>query len=149
MVKERADGAPQLNLRVPMEHHERVRRVVASLRSVEGFAARLDELLATASDPLTPSFQADIVARLERLEAEVFAQVGPVAASKARAASKPAAVNDSGDSGDRKRGNRLPDYVRDKVQELIEKHPEKSGAAIAAMVGVSKVTVNRIRSGRR
>ena len=44
MVKDRADGSPQLNLRVPMEHHDRVRRVVALLRTVEGFPGRLDEL---------------------------------------------------------------------------------------------------------
>ena len=56
MVKDRADGAPQLNLRVPKEHHDRVRRVVALLRTVEGFPARLDELLATASEPVKPSF---------------------------------------------------------------------------------------------
>jgi hypothetical protein len=43
MVKDRADGSPQLNLRVPAEHHDRVRRVVALLRTVEGFPARLDE----------------------------------------------------------------------------------------------------------
>jgi hypothetical protein len=58
-------------------------------------------------------------------------------------------VNDSGDSGGKKRGVSLPEEIRAKVRELIEKHPEKSGAAIAAMVGVSKVTVNRIRNGGR
>ena len=104
MVKDRADGAPQLNLRVPKEHHDRVRRVVALLRTAEGFPARLDELIATASEPLTPSLLADIMTRIKHLEAVVFAQAKPVAASKDITAIKPAAA---GDSGDRKRGGSL------------------------------------------
>src|SRR3954462_10405112 len=118
MVKERGDGSPQLNLRVPKEHHDRVRRGVALLRPVEGFSARLDELIATASEPLTPSFQADIMTRLKHVEAVVFAQAKPVVASIARTAIKPAAVNDSGDSGGSKRGVPLPAYVSDKVRDL-------------------------------
>ena len=51
MVKERCDGTPQLNLRVPLEHHERVHKLVALLQSTKAFAARLDELIATASEP--------------------------------------------------------------------------------------------------
>jgi hypothetical protein len=77
MVKERADGSPQLNLRVPYEHHERVRKVVALLRMAEDFPARLDELLSAASEPLPPSVQSDIIARLERLEAAVFTRSKP------------------------------------------------------------------------
>ena len=96
MVKERADGAPQLNLRVPKEHHDRVRRVVALLRTVEGFPGRLDELIATASEPLTPSFQTDIMTRIKHLETMVFAQAKPAVARTARKAIKPAAVSDSG-----------------------------------------------------
>lgn len=145
MVKERTDGAPQLNLRVPMEHHDRVRRVVALLRSTEGFSARLDELLSTASEPLTPSFQADILARLERLEA-VFAQAKPVSA---RTAIKPAAVNDSADSDDRKKGFPLTEPHRDEVRRLIETKPEMSNGAIGKALGVSPETVRRIRNGKR
>src|SRR3954465_2591998 len=99
MVKERGDGSPQLNLRVPKEHHDRVRKVVVLLRTVEGFPARLDELIATASDPLTPSFQADIMTRIKHLEAVVFTQAKPVkpaVARGARKAIKPAADSDSG-----------------------------------------------------
>jgi alkanesulfonate monooxygenase SsuD/methylene tetrahydromethanopterin reductase-like flavin-dependent oxidoreductase (luciferase family) len=67
MVKERCDGTPQLNLRVPLEHHERVHKVVALLQSTKAFAARLDELIATASEP--PSFLSEVIDRIERLEA--------------------------------------------------------------------------------
>src|SRR3954465_8619212 len=109
MVKERADGSPQLNLRVPKEHHDRVRKVVALLRTAEAFPARLDELIATASEPLTPSFQSDIMTRLKHLEAVVFAPAKPAVASKARTAIKPVAVSDSGDSEGRKKGSRLSD----------------------------------------
>src|SRR3954462_9692947 len=117
MVKERGDGSPQLNLRVPKEHHDRVRRGVALLRPVEAFPARLDELIATASEPLTPAFQADIMTRLKHLEAVVFAQEKPAVASKARTAIKPAAVNDSGDSGGRKNAH-LTAAHRDEVLRL-------------------------------
>jgi hypothetical protein len=152
MVKERADGAPQLNLRVPKEHHDRVRRVVALLRSVEGFPARLDELIATTSEPLTPSFQADIMARLERLEVAVFAPTGIVKhapARIARTAINPAAGDDSGASDGRKKGVSLPDEIKAQVRHLIESKPEMSNAAIGKAVGVSKPTVARIRNGRR
>ena len=149
MVKDRADGAPQLNLRVPKEHHDRVRKVVALLRTVEGFPARLDELIATASEPLTPSFQADIMTRIKHLEAVVFAQAKPVVASTARKAIKPAAVSDSADSGDRKRGLPLTDAHRDEVRRLIETHPEWSNAKIGDALGVSPETVRRMRRGRR
>jgi hypothetical protein len=88
MVKERADGSPQLNLRVPIEHHERVRRVVHLLRTDDGFPARLDELIATASEPLTPSFQADVITRIKHLEAVVFAHAKPVKPVAARTAIK-------------------------------------------------------------
>ena len=149
MVKERADGSPQLNLRVPAEHHDRVRKVVALLRTAEAFPARLDELIATASEPLTPSFQADILTRIKHLEAVVFAQAKPVVASKARTAIKPAPVSDSGDSGDRKRGLPLSDAYRDEVRRLIETHPEWSNAKIGDALGVSYETVRRIRRGGR
>src|SRR4051812_2115312 len=149
MVKDRADGSPQLNLRVPAEHHDRVRKVVALLRSVEGFPARLDELIATASEPLTPSFQADIMTRIKHLEAVVFAQAKPVVASTARKAIKPVDVSDSNDSGGSKRGVPLPAYVYDKVRDLIETKPEASNGEIAKAVGISPETVRRIRRGRR
>src|SRR4051812_22112649 len=149
MVKDRADGSPQLNLRVPAEHHDRVRKVVALLRTVEGFPARLDELIATASEPLTPSFQADIMTRIKHLEAVVFAQAKPVVASTARAAIKPAVGSDSADSGDRKRGLPLTDAHRDEVRRLIETHPEMSNPAIGKALGVSPETVRRTRKGGR
>src|SRR3954453_23580470 len=126
MVKERTDGAPQLNLRVPLAHHDRVRKVFSFPRSVEVFPGRLDELIATASEPLTPSFQADVMTRIKHLEAVVFTQakpVKPVVASTARKAIKPTAVSDSGDSGGSKRGVSLPAYVSDKVRDLIETKP--------------------------
>jgi hypothetical protein len=132
-----------------MEHHERVRSVVALLRTVEGFPARLDELIATASEPLTPSFQADIMTRIKHLEAVVFAQAKPVAARAASKANKPAAVSDSGDSGGRKKGVPLSDDIQDQVRRMIEANPEMSNPAIAEAVGVNKETVRRIRTGRR
>jgi hypothetical protein len=151
MVKERADGSPQLNLRVPTEHHERVRRVVALLRTVEEFPARLDELIATASEAAEPSFLAEIVDRIDRLEAELLAQkelTAQAVAHGARTAIKPAAVSDSGDSGSRK-GASLTDAHRDEVRRLIETHPEMSNPAIGKALGVSPETVRRIRRGRR
>ena len=75
MVKERCNGTPQLNLRVPLEHHERVHKVVALLQSTEAFAARLDELMATASEPPKESFLFEVVDRIERLEAALAVQV--------------------------------------------------------------------------
>ena len=75
MVKERCDGTPQLNLRVPLEHHERVHKVVALLQSTKAFAARLDELIATASEPPKESFLSEVVDRIERLEAALAVQV--------------------------------------------------------------------------
>jgi hypothetical protein len=149
MVKERADGSPQLNLRVPAEHHDRVRKVVALLRTAEAFPARLDELIATASEPLTPSFQADIMTRLKHLEAVVFAQAKPAVARHARTAIKPAPVSDSGDSNDRKRGLPLTEAHRDEVRRLIETHPEMSNVKIGEALGVSYETVRRIRRGKR
>jgi hypothetical protein len=151
MVKERADGSPQLNLRVPAEHHERVRRVVALLRTVEAFPARLDELIATASEPLTPSLLADIMTRIKHLEAVVFTQAKPVKpppARTARKAIKPAPVSDSGDSGGRKNAP-LTDAHRDEVLRLIETHPEMKNPAIGKAVGISKEAVRRIRNGTR
>jgi hypothetical protein len=151
MVKDRADGAPQLNLRVPMEHQDRVRKVVALLRTVEGFPARLDELLATASEPLRPSFLDQVVNRIERLEAELLAQKEMTAQANARVARKaikPAVVNDSGDSGGRKNVP-LTDVHRDEVLRLIETHPEMKNPAIGKALGVSKETVRRIRQGIR
>ena len=135
MVKDRADGAPQLNLRVPKEHHDRVRRVVALLRTVEAFPARLDELIATASEPLTPSLLADIMTRIKHLEAVVFAQAKPVVAR--------------GDSTDRKRGFPLTEAHRDEVRRLIETNPEMSNVKIGEALGVSPETVRRIRKGGR
>jgi DNA invertase Pin-like site-specific DNA recombinase len=151
MVKERADGAPQLNLRVPKEHHDRVRRVVALLRAVEGFPARLDELLATASEPVRSSFLDQVVNRIERLEAELLAQkelTAQAIASPARKAIKPAAVGDSGDSGGRKNAP-LTDAHRDEVLRLIETHPEMKNPEIGKALGISKETVRRIRKGVR
>ena len=152
MVKERADGSPQLNLRVPTEYQDRVRKVVALLRTSEAFAARLDELLSAASDPETPSVLADILARLEKLEAGATARAEPIGKAVARTAgksSKPAAVSDSADIGDRKRGIPLTDAHRDEVLRLIETHPEMSNPAIGKALGVSGDTVLRIRRGRR
>jgi DNA invertase Pin-like site-specific DNA recombinase len=152
MVKERADGSPQLNLRVPKEHHDRVRRVVALLRTVERFPARLDELLAIASEPVRPSFLDQVVNRIERLEAELLAQkelTAQAIASPARKAIKPAIVGDSGDSGGRKRGLPLTDAHRDEVLRLIETHPEMKNPEIGKALGISKETVRRIRQGIR
>jgi hypothetical protein len=152
MVKERVDGSPQLNLRVPMEHHDRVRRVVALLRAVEGFPARLDELIATASEAVKPSFLAEIVDRIDRLEAELLAQkelTAQAVARGARTAIKPTAASDSADSGDRKRGLPLTDAHRDEVRRLIETNPEMSNPKIGEALGVSPETVRRIRRGGR
>jgi hypothetical protein len=152
MPKERTDGSPQLNLRVPREHHDRVRSVVALLRTAEGFPPRLDELLAAASESLTPSLQAGIMARLERLEVAVFAPtevVKPPLARAAIAAIIDGSQLDSGDSGDRKKGTALPADIKAQVRHLIETEPEMSNAAIGEAVGVSYETVRRIRRGRR
>jgi hypothetical protein len=73
----------------------------------------------------------------------------PAVASKARTARKPVAVSDSGDIEGGKKDNRLPDYVYDKVRDLIEKHPEMKNPAIGKAVGISKETVRRIRNGIR
>ena len=75
MVKERRDGTPQLNLRVPLEHHERVHKVVALLQSTEAFAARLDALTATTSEPSRDSFLSKVIDRIERLETVLAVQV--------------------------------------------------------------------------
>jgi hypothetical protein len=75
MVKERCNGTPQLNLRVPLEHHERVHKVVALLQSTEAFEARLDELTATASEPSKDSFLSEVIDRIERLETALAVQV--------------------------------------------------------------------------
>jgi hypothetical protein len=75
MVKERCNGTPQLNLRVPLEHHERVHTVVALLQSTEAFAARLDALTATASEPSKDSFLSEVIDRIERLETALAVQV--------------------------------------------------------------------------
>jgi hypothetical protein len=108
---------------------------------------------------------AALVERVERLEAgagttvpghpspNAAAPVGrarkPAVASKARTARKPVAVSDSGDIEGGKKDNRLPDYVYDKVRDLIEKHPEMKNPAIGKAVGISKETVRRIRNGIR
>ena len=126
--------------------------MVALLRTVEAFPARLDELIATASEPLTPSLLADIMTRIKHLEAVVFTQAKPVKpppARTARKAIKPAPVSDSGDSGGSRRGVPLPAYVYDKVRDLIETKPEMSNGEIAKAVGISPETVRRIRRGRR
>jgi hypothetical protein len=75
MVKERCNGTPQLSLRVPLEHHERVHKVVALLQSTEAFAARLDALTATASEPSKDSFLSKVIDRIERLETALAVQV--------------------------------------------------------------------------
>ena len=75
MVKERCNGTAQLNLRVPLEHHERVHKVVALLQSTEAFAARLDALTATASEPSKDSFLSEVIDRIERLETALAVQV--------------------------------------------------------------------------
>ena len=150
MVKERADGSPQLNLRVPVEHHERVRRVVVLLRTAESFPARLDELLASASEPLTPSLYAEIMARLERLEAAVFsptAIVKQVAARPARTAIKqPTTSNkvDSGASIGRKKGDALTPEILAEVRRLLET-TDMSNPQIGKRVGISKETVRKIK----
>jgi hypothetical protein len=138
-----------------MEHQDRVRRVVALLRTSEAFPARLDELLAAASDPETPSVLADILARLERLEAGAMARaesIGKAVARTARKPSKPPGAFASGDSADSeggKKSNSLPAYVRDKVRDLIETNPEMKNPAIGKAVGISKESVRRIRNGLR
>lgn len=151
MVKERSDGAPQLNLRVPAEHQDRVRKVVGLLRTSEAFAARLDELIATASEPITPSFQAEITARVERLEAALLARpepVKPTTASIARKPSKPPATKKSSASGDSASSQkRMTDEQRAKVRHLIDT-TEMSNPAIGREVGISKEMVRRIRIGR-
>jgi hypothetical protein len=73
MVKECRHEAPQLDLRLPLEHHERVRKVAALLQSTEAFVARLDELIATANDPPKTSFLSVVIDRIERMEAALLA----------------------------------------------------------------------------
>jgi hypothetical protein len=73
MVKERLHGAPQLNLRLSPEHHERMRKVAELLQSTEVFAARLDELIVTANEPPKNSFLCMVVDRIERMEAALLA----------------------------------------------------------------------------
>jgi len=149
MVKDRADGSPQLNLRVPMEHHDRVRRVVALLRTVEGFPGRLDELIATASEAVKPSFIAEVIERIERLEAELLTQkelTAQAVARGARKAIKPVAGSDSADSGGRKNAP-LTDAHRDQVRRMLETKPEMSNRAISDALGVSTETVRRMRKG--
>jgi len=126
-----------------------VRTVVALLRTAEGFPARLDELIATANEPLTPSLLADIMTRIKHLEAVVFTQAKPVkpaVASIARKAIKPAVGSDSGDSGGRKNAP-LTDAHRDQVRRMLETKPEMSNRAISDALGVSTETVRRMRKG--
>ena len=153
MVKDRADGSPQLNLRVPMEHHDRVRRVVALLRTVEGFPTPLDELIATASEAVKPSFIAEVIERIERLEAELLTQkelTAQAVARGARKAIKPVAGSDSVDSADSggRKNAPLTDAHRDQVRRMLETKPEMSNRAISDALGVSTETVRRMRKGR-
>jgi hypothetical protein len=75
MVKECRHEAPQLDLRLPLEHHERVRKVAALLQSTEAFVARLDELIATANDPPKTSFLSVVIDRIERMEAALLTRI--------------------------------------------------------------------------
>jgi hypothetical protein len=66
--------SPQLNLRVPLEHHDLLRTVAARLRTDAAFADKLAALLAGVADPVASpvadaSALASIIARLEVLEA--------------------------------------------------------------------------------
>jgi hypothetical protein len=151
MPKERTDGSPQLNLRVPREHHDRVRRVVALLRTAEGFPTQLDELLAIASEPLTVSSQSGIVSRIERLEAAVFSPakpVEPVVASRGIGAIKQSAASDSTDSDaasmGRRKGAPVTAEERARVRHLIET-THMSNPQIGKAVGLSGEMVRRIR----
>jgi len=148
MTKERTYGTPQLNLRVPSEHQDRVRKVVALLRTNEGFQARLDELIATASIPTIPSFLSEVVDRIDRLEAALLAQTEMVDS----AASKAPDVKDSADSGSvGKRGEPVTDAEWKKIRDAIRGDPEMSNQQIANLVGrpTGKDTVRNIRNAMK
>ena len=71
----------------------------------KGFPAGFDELIATASEAVRPFFIAEVIERIERLEAELLAQkelTAQAVARGARKAIKPVAGSDSADSGGRK-----------------------------------------------
>jgi hypothetical protein len=156
MPKERADGSPQLNLRVPLEHRERVRKVVALLRTAEAFPARLDELLSTASEPVKPSFLTEVVNRIERLEAELLAQkeltAQAIAHTTSKASEPPAVIDrpDSGTSTGIRKGAPLTPEELAEVRRLIGttqmKNPE-IGRAIAAVAGRT-ITGEKVRQIR-
>jgi hypothetical protein len=91
--------SPQLNLRVPLEHHDLLRAVAARLRHDAAFADHLGALLAGVADPTagatTPvadaSTIASIMARLDALERGTVAQ----AAGKVVEAVPPPVPSDS------------------------------------------------------
>jgi hypothetical protein len=74
--------SPQLNLRVPLEHHDLLRAVAARLRHDAAFAVHLGALLAGVGDPTAgatdpvadASTLASIMARLDALERGTVAQ---------------------------------------------------------------------------
>ena len=130
-----------------------MRKVVALLRTVEGFSGRLDELIATASEPVKPSFLTEVVRRIERLEAELLAQKDLTAQANARVARtaiKPFDIKDSDDSGvseGRRKGKRLTAEETAKVRHLIET-TDMSNPQIGKIVGITGEAVRKIRHGR-
>ena len=84
--------SPQLNLRVPLEHHDLLRAVAARLRSDAAFADHIGALLAGVAAPVADaSTLASIMARLDALERGTVAQ----AAGKVVEAVPPPVPSDS------------------------------------------------------
>jgi hypothetical protein len=62
--------SPQLNLRVPLEHHDLLKAVAGRLRTDAAFADRIAALLAGVAAPVADASNlASIMSRLEVLEA--------------------------------------------------------------------------------
>ena len=141
MVKNRTDGAPQLNLRVPLEHHDRVRMVVRLLREAEGFAARLDVVIADASGPLTLGFREDILARVQALEQAVFRSVASGARPDSGQSARSARA-DSGVPGKRRPPTTVTDDLRRSAHDLRAAGLTRD--TIAVELGIGGATVSKI-----
>jgi hypothetical protein len=149
MVKSRADGAPQLNLRVPLQHHDRVRAVVRLLREAEGFAARLDAAIADASAPLTPGFHEDILARVQALEQAVFRSAARIASPDSDAPGVPSAMSTTpfaarrpATPGKRRSPTTVTDDLRRSAHDLRAAGFTRD--AIAVELGLGGATVSKI-----
>jgi hypothetical protein len=159
--------SPQLNLRVPQEHHDILKAVAARLRNDAAFADHLAALLAGVAPPVAfpvadASTLAAIIARLEALEAlkdRVAAlelrleqggagtaeeEVGETVQRPRKPAVASKAVNDIGVSEGRRKGKPLTDAERAKVRHLIET-TDMSNPQIGKEVGITGEKVRHIR----